>query len=122
MDNKEEKELTFFVERCSSSIQEAQYFAAFRAKDIIHHIRKVLHGKSPSRGKLPDVPRMGSCSALKLGSELCALWRSTKYYVAQSPNEWNKILTKLEEFVIDYPQFAVLLKYYEVIAPSIWLM
>ena len=109
-----ENQLSFVVVQCGSNNREARFFASFRAKDIIQQIRRNLHWKCPSSIEPPATVKSPVCAALKLGSELCTLWRSYQSFITQDQRLWSEINKKLNKSIKDYPDLKILLKYYQV--------
>jgi hypothetical protein len=106
-------QLTFTIERSARSKAEAQYFATVYAKYIISLIRTQLQASPPLRTPV-SLPSPHACIALELGLKLFHLWRSTHHFLNQTAKGWEQLLEKLDGWIVEYPQFMILLKYYKV--------
>ena len=106
------------VARWGPTVEGADYYATQRAKDIIRCVRKHLTGIVFSSPPLPIRiinfnPQ--DCRACFLGTELHEMWRiADSGFAWNSHGFWEFAIKKLDIYIIKFPEFRVLLKYYQV--------
>lgn len=111
--------IEFQVARWGPTAVAANYHATRRAKDIIRCIRKHLIGVifksvSPPIRLINFNPQ--DSRACFLGTELHKMWRHADLAFAEgSHGFWDFAIKTLDSYIIEFPEFHVLLKYYKVL-------
>ena len=111
--------IEFQVARVGPTVVAADYHATQRAKNIIrcvrNHLTGVVFSSPPLPIRLVNFNPQGS-RACFLGTELHNMWRLANSAFAENCHGfWDFAIKRLDVYIVEFPEFRVLLKYYEVL-------